>query len=130
MCFAELLTGASDCGDYEYQADFNWEIITSPGYPNDYGNYLSCIWTIKSGSFCSRPKTVELIVTDYDLEDRYDHLVINNGKKNTNLTGSAPLGHPAITGKKFRIRLKTDRSNVGKGFKLKYRCGGSFFLCY
>ena len=58
------------------------QTVTSPNYPNDYGNDLKCEYQIRA----SDGKVIEVTITDMDIEEEpqcaYDSLRIRNGLTN------------------------------------------------
>ena len=109
--------------------------ITSPGYPKAYGNNAQCEWRIS----VNEGSSIEIVFMDLEMETHniceYDFLEIFDG---IDSSGSS-LGkycssenHPMLletTGNHAYIRMKSDDSNQGRGFSLKYsmNCNRSIF---
>lgn len=101
--------------------------ITSPNYPEPYGNYAQCVWKI----IVSEGSTINLSFLDLDLEEqdncRFDKLEILDGPD----AASESLGVVCVsnnqhvqfnsTGNALYLRLSTDASQQGRGFSLNYK---------
>ncbi|XP_066288291.1 embryonic protein UVS.2-like [Branchiostoma lanceolatum] len=104
--------------------------LTSPNYPNDYGNNENCTWTITvpEGRF------VRLTLDSFNAEDGIDILTIYDGHSDSDpqlqsLTGdlSVVTIDPIIsTTNKMFVRFTSDESLTAQGFRFSYRdfrCG-------
>jgi hypothetical protein len=54
--------------------------LTSPSYPEDYPPNLDCQWTIPAG----HDEDISIMISDLDLEDGYDYLILCEGNKDCN----------------------------------------------
>lgn len=98
--------------------------IISPNYPEPYTMNADCYWKIAvaAGSL------VQLVIVDLDLEQhekcRYDFIEIYEGiSHRTNGRRYCGVTHPKIIQSKsnqMTIRFRSDHSNSGRGFHLKY----------
>ncbi|XP_055335662.1 cubilin-like [Paramacrobiotus metropolitanus] len=99
--------------------------IKSPGYPEDYPTFSSCVWTITAQD----GNQIVMNITDLDLEKHEDchadYLEIRNGgSENSPLFGrycgkTGPIIIKSHTNKMF-IRFISDRFRNAKGFKASY----------
>ncbi|XP_066263260.1 cubilin-like [Branchiostoma lanceolatum] len=111
-------------------------IVTSPNYPNDYGNEENCDWTITVPEGNIVRLTFDSFVTEVD----FDFLFVYDGDSDTaaplqRLTGGMlAIYVPAITSTSTQmfVRFTSDESITAQGFQFSYiesaRCGG--FLTY
>ncbi|XP_066263204.1 cubilin-like [Branchiostoma lanceolatum] len=108
-------------------------IVTSPNYPNDYGNEENCDWTITVPEGNIVRLTFDSFVTEVD----FDFLFVYDGDSDTaaplqRLTGDMSDVHvPTITSTSTQmfVRFTSDESVTAQGFQFSYmesaRCGGS-----
>ncbi|XP_046577730.1 tolloid-like protein 2 [Haliotis rubra] len=102
--------------------------FTSPGYPNTYFQRQTCIWTITAEH---QNQTIQLYTMDSVLQNlssrgtcNNDYVTVYNGQY-----GSYHLGtfcgneRPVFNsgGNALSVRLRTDSSQVYKGFKMLYK---------
>ena len=100
-------------------------MLTSPSYPENYANNLSCQWTIKTD-----PGTkIQLRFTDFEFEDhsdcRYDYLELFDGPSSDSnslgkFCGKMVFDHEDLyvsTGNVMFIQMKTDRADNFRGFE-------------
>lgn len=101
--------------------------IITPNYPEPYAANADCYWKIAvaAGSF------VQVVIVDLDLEQhdndlkcRYDFLEIYEGiSHRTRGIRYCGVTYPKIinsTSNQMTIRFRSDFSNSGRGFHLKY----------
>ncbi|XP_072154980.1 uncharacterized protein uif isoform X2 [Bemisia tabaci] len=102
------------------------QVLTSPGYPNNYPGGLECLYTI-----VAQPgRVITLEIDDVDLELNRDYVLIRDGDSPKSqpigrLTGNS-LNNPKIiisTGHQLYLYLKTNLGDSRKGFKLRYSQG-------
>nr|KAG5692365.1 hypothetical protein BaRGS_007978 [Batillaria attramentaria] len=111
--------------------------FSSPNYPNSYDHARMCEWTIT----VQTGKSINLVIEDFDMENApncsFDALEIYYGSDETGILASR-LCHTqttaqtlSSTGNTMYIRMRTDSSISGKGFRASYTavdggCGGNF----
>ncbi|XP_066263202.1 tolloid-like protein 2 [Branchiostoma lanceolatum] len=95
--------------------------VTSPNYPNDYGNDETCEWTftVPEGS------SVRLTFHSLNLEDSYDFLKIYDGGSDDaallqSLTGALSLKSITSTSNQMLVRFTSDSSMTAQGFHFIY----------
>ncbi|KAF5295928.1 hypothetical protein FQR65_LT10359 [Abscondita terminalis] len=101
--------------------------IASPGYPNDYNNNETCVYSIISNG-----KYVNINFEDFALEEdsncRFDNLTIMKPYDYENLIYCGRKKPPPIrTNENVTITFKTDHWISRRGFKILYKfddCGG------
>ncbi|XP_060081465.1 titin-like [Ylistrum balloti] len=112
------------CGDEFLIAYQTPNVVTSPGYPREYGNSLDCKWTIKSDDICN-DDVIHVTIHSFSLEETYDHLVIYNGDTAFDpvlikLSGNVEPQLITSSGTSIVIEFKTDDTASGRGFHLSY----------
>lgn len=100
--------------------------LSSPNYPEAYGENAQCTWRIT----VNRGSTIQIVISDLDMEEHhecyYDYLEIFNGRDSSGESFGrfcTPENYPLridTTGNDAFIRMKTDVSNQGRGFNLRY----------
>merc|ERR1712150_302034 len=100
--------------------------ITSPNYPQSYGNSMNCSWTIK----VSPGKKVELKFLDFNLETatncRYDWLRAYDGTSSNappigqKLCGNSTPPNIISTRNEIHVKFSTDHSVNNTGFRILY----------
>ncbi|CAH3029259.1 unnamed protein product [Porites evermanni] len=102
-------------------------LITTPNYPNDYPNNISCTWQISPG------KThLNLTIEDFMLEDsqtcqKFDFLKIEfkvgYNRQHVTLCGQEPSRQVSlkIDGTEVKMIFHSDTSFAERGFKISYR---------
>lgn len=98
--------------------------FSSPNYPNDYGNSLSCTWTISIPS-----GIIQLEFADFELESSstcsYDRVVVRDSTSTGPILGTycgtqlPPL--ITATGRTIIVQLITDSSVAYQGFSANWR---------
>ncbi|XP_066263249.1 cubilin-like [Branchiostoma lanceolatum] len=99
-------------------------IVTSPNYPNDYGNEENCNWTITVPEGNIVRLTFDSFVTEVD----YDFLFVYDGDSDTaaqlqRLTGNMSAVYvPTITSTSTEmfVRFTSDGSKTAQGFQFSY----------
>ncbi|KAM4828885.1 cubilin [Thomomys bottae] len=105
-------------------------IFFSPGWPENYDNYLDCTWVIQAPG-----STVELNILSLDIEAHwtcaYDKLVIRDGANAmapelATVCGKELPGPIRSTGDHMYIHFTSDYSGSGAGFNASFHksCGG------
>ena len=115
--------------------------ITSPNYPNKYGRFDNCKWTLQA----PKDHTIDLNFQDFLLEKSYrnirgtyclDYLSIYNWqqvKENKILKrtcGSNSPGNVSSSDRHLTIVFKSDSGKEKKGFKLSYQTIGKLMNMY
>ncbi|CAG9535646.1 unnamed protein product [Cercopithifilaria johnstoni] len=101
------------------------KIIQSPNYPNEYGNNLSCSWSIMLES--SRPILAKFLTMDIENSPlcKKDGIVVHSnpiymdGTANNKLCGNLSEWNKTFPNGRVFIGFTTDSNIVGKGFKLQ-----------
>ncbi|KAI8478628.1 CUB and sushi domain-containing protein 3 [Branchiostoma belcheri] len=110
----------TDCNGNIPQASSTPQQLTSPGYPNNYGNNLNCRWTIQSAS----GTIIHLHFIAFSLEDGYDNLNIFDGSAGStpaqSLTGNNVPSDFDSSGNTVVVQFTSDQSVVQSGFLLEY----------
>ena len=103
--------------------------ITSPNYPNDYGNHLDCQVTIRYGV----NETVVITFLVFDVEEGYDFLAIHDGEStdsplmSSKLSGTSPSGTTMrSTGNVMTLHFHSDSRSTKTGFRLYAHVGKNF----
>ena len=113
------------CGGTPLDITATGGTITSPNFPNNYGNDQVCIWriTVPSGSL------VQLSFTALELEDHstcnYDFVEVQNGFGNISPLIGKYCGStqpPSLTtdGRSIYVKFKSDSSVTFKGFSATF----------
>ncbi|XP_063243609.1 sushi, von Willebrand factor type A, EGF and pentraxin domain-containing protein 1 isoform X2 [Bacillus rossius redtenbacheri] len=102
------------------------QMLTSPGYPQDYPGGLECLYIITA----QIGRIITLQIEDLDLETNRDSILIRNGdnpmsKPLARLTGAASDNPPIVmsTGSQLYLYFKTSLGDSRRGFKIKYSQG-------
>lgn len=102
--------------------------VTSPNYPEHYASNTICAWKI----MVNRGSTIQIIFTDVDLEAsqssscNFDYIEIFDGADISSKSLGrycSPDNHPLnleSTSNIMFIRMKTDNSENGRGFSIRY----------
>ncbi|CAL8142101.1 unnamed protein product [Orchesella dallaii] len=118
---------AGGCGGM-YRASSGY--IYSPNYPGNYDNNDDCSWLIS----VDRNHVVKLEFESFGVERHincsYDHVAVYDGRSVSDplllMHCGDQIPDPAViqsTNYQMLVRLKTDGSSAGKGFKAKYSFG-------
>lgn len=100
--------------------------LSSPNYPEAYGENAQCAWRITS----NQGSTIQIVMADLDMENHpecnYDYLEIFDGRDSSGESfgrfctqENVPLRIETVGNNAF-IRMKSDISNQGRGFNLRY----------
>ncbi|XP_055601686.1 cubilin homolog [Uranotaenia lowii] len=100
--------------------------IISPNYPEPYGNRAQCTWRIS----VSEGSAVHIVFSDLELEShpncRYDYLEVFDGKDVSSKSmgryctaDTDPIQLDTSTNHAL-VKMRTDDTNHGRGFHLKY----------
>ena len=115
-------------------SDFNQSLITSPNYPNGYGDNQSCWWRI----WAEEGQIIELKIEEFELEYSsectYDWLQAYDGTNSSartllgrKLCGSSTFTTPdkiRTEGPDLYLEFHSDISHIEKGFKISYTFKG------
>ena len=107
-----------------YLVDNQERNLTSPGYPEKYGDDIDCEWKVTA---LDAPNIL-VSVFAFDVERGYDFFMIGNthNVENTSttialLTGVIKLRTLTSTGSQLWMRFKSDRSGRRQGFVLQLK---------
>ena len=101
------------------------QVIRSPGYPQNYDNYLDCQWVLKAPA----GKKFKIHFDTFETENCHDGMSIYDGdtikwwspqELRANLCGSSIPGDVQSTGNTILIRFSSDETVSDRGFKLTY----------
>lgn len=102
--------------------------IISPNYPEPYMHRAECKWTIAVAA----GNLIRLLIVDLQLEEhtkcRYDYIEIYEGNNRRNGQRYCQYPYPKIITSKsnvLNIEFRSDFTNSGRGFHLKYETGES-----
>ncbi|XP_012136673.2 cubilin [Megachile rotundata] len=97
--------------------------IMSPNYPQPYSQQADCKWRIAVAA----GSVVRLIIVDLQLEHhdkcRFDYIEISEGIDHRSMQRYCSNSHPKVIETKsniVNIRFRSDFTNSGRGFHLKY----------
>ncbi|XP_019645259.1 PREDICTED: uncharacterized protein LOC109486004 [Branchiostoma belcheri] len=96
--------------------------LTSPNYPNNYGNGWRCEWWL----IAPEGSTIRLTFDRFHLEERYDFFYVYDGDGTSDwrfiqrLTGELSVGPINSTSNRMFLRFTSDFSTTEKGFALTY----------
>jgi cubilin len=128
---------ANVCKNSTLSASGTGKFITSPGYPNNYANNMSCQWHI---SAASSSQVVVLKLLDFYLEGLYpfwciDYVHIYDGSNTSSpriktLCDHYIFDHKYVSsGPSMTVVFHSDSSDNFKGFKLEYTSQEKSALC-
>ena len=121
FCLALELSGT--CTD-TYDISMS-SYITSPSYPQRYGNNVDCRWTIAA----FHQRTIALNFTQFHTESCCDKLSIYSGT-NVNaihletLSGTSYPSQILFTGKRTYLKFTSDQNGGKKGFRILLKSYG------
>ncbi|XP_072385212.1 uncharacterized protein uif isoform X2 [Diabrotica undecimpunctata] len=102
------------------------QVLTSPGYPEQYPGGLECLYVIQSQG----GKIITLEVDDLDLDDNRDFILVRDGdspksKPIARLTGKWENNEKVImsTGNQLYIYFRTRLGDSKRGFRIRYTQG-------
>ncbi|KAI0239137.1 hypothetical protein LSAT2_010115 [Lamellibrachia satsuma] len=93
--------------------------IQSPGYPG-YRNNMHCVIIVRLNNTRGHERRVRLHVDEFNLEDKYDYLVIGSTKKAGSDLQAGASYTVTTNDEDFRWLFVTDGSIVGNGFSFRY----------
>ncbi|XP_077981827.1 cubilin-like [Glandiceps talaboti] len=99
--------------------------IQSPMYPANYPHNSNCIWIIHVSDDHHFSAQISLVFNDFELEDRYDNLLIGIGDDPDNepewtLTGSDLPDEIEIRAPTAWLRFQSDFTIAKRGFDISY----------
>ncbi|CAO4367180.1 unnamed protein product [Caenorhabditis nigoni] len=109
----------SNCNQYMLMAP---GIITSPNYPNNYGNDVSCTYRINTlGSFNVLLQFTSFS-TEYlkDVVSVYDGDIVNRQTFKGNFSGNLDPFNLVSSGNMMTVVFNSDAQNGAKGFKARF----------
>ncbi|XP_028131495.1 sushi, von Willebrand factor type A, EGF and pentraxin domain-containing protein 1 isoform X2 [Diabrotica virgifera virgifera] len=102
------------------------QVLTSPGYPEQYPGGLECLYVIQSQG----GKIITLEVDDLDLDDNRDFILVRDGdspksKPIARLTGKWENNQKVImsTGNQLYVYFRTRLGDSKRGFRIRYTQG-------
>merc|ERR1712038_787507 len=92
-------------------------VITSPNYPENYGNYVDSVWTLTA----PLGMLVSISIPEYDLEDstdcQYDYIDVDGNQ----MCGSSDAGYTYVSeGNVATVTFHSDLSIVATGFTASF----------
>lgn len=93
--------------------------IVSSNYPDDYKSDETCTWTI-SVSWSETRSYIQLRVVDIELEDSYDHLIVDDGVYEYKFQNEDAGAMFVSTTSTINVRFTSDVSDTRKGFRIEY----------
>ena len=101
--------------------------ITSPNYPQNYGNDADCRWTIT----ILNEGFVVLKFTDFETERGFDSLLTYNGSNDNSpsleeLSGRTIPSDVMFTGKAMYLKFSSDALGNRKGFRIALKTFGMY----
>lgn len=122
---ASWKTEPSSCGGM-LRATSQPQILSSPGYPEQYPGGLECLYIISA----IPGRIISLEIEDLELENNKDYILVRDGdspksKPIARLTGNRQNNQKVIISTESNLYLyfKTSLGDSKKGFKLKYTQG-------
>ncbi|XP_019622018.1 PREDICTED: CUB and sushi domain-containing protein 3-like [Branchiostoma belcheri] len=110
------ITSSTGCG--EFLRASSGGPITSPNYPNDYGSYENCVWsiTVPEGSI------IRLTFDSFKTQDEFDVLtIIDDAKVVQRLSGYHQQISPVISiSNTMLLKFTSDGSMNYQGFRFSY----------
>ena len=110
--------------------DFNNRRITSPNYPNGYGDNQKCSWSVRAEEGQIIEVTIGEFEMEYSSQCSYDWVQAYDGKNSSarkllggKLCGSSTYTTPTkfqTTGTDLYLEFSSDVSYTDKGFKMYY----------
>ncbi|XP_034056770.1 CUB and sushi domain-containing protein 3-like isoform X4 [Gymnodraco acuticeps] len=93
-------------------------VVTSPGYPGNYGNQADCTWIL----LAEPGDTISLIFTDFQTEEKYDYLEVEGSEPPTIWLSGSNVPSPVISNKNWlRLHFVTDNNHRYRGFSTHYQ---------
>ncbi|KAM8884121.1 CUB and sushi domain-containing protein 3-like isoform 1-T1 [Synchiropus picturatus] len=93
-------------------------VVTSPGYPGNYGNQADCTWTL----LAEPGDTISVIFTDFQTEEKYDYLEVEGSEPPTIWFSGSNVPSPIVSNKNWlRLHFVTDGNHRYRGFSAHYQ---------
>uniref|UniRef100_A0A3Q3J783 CUB and Sushi multiple domains 3a n=1 Tax=Monopterus albus TaxID=43700 RepID=A0A3Q3J783_MONAL len=93
-------------------------VVTSPGYPGNYGNQADCTWIL----LAEPGDTISVIFTDFQTEEKYDYLEVEGSEPPTIWLSGSNVPAPIVSNKNWlRLRFVTDGNHRYRGFSAHYQ---------
>uniref|UniRef100_A0A3Q3X6W8 Uncharacterized protein n=1 Tax=Mola mola TaxID=94237 RepID=A0A3Q3X6W8_MOLML len=93
-------------------------VVTSPGYPGNYGNQADCTWIL----LAEPGDTISVIFTDFQTEEKYDYLEVEGSEPPTIWLSGSNVPSPIISNKNWlRLHFVTDGNHRYRGFSAHYQ---------
>ncbi|KAM7373267.1 hypothetical protein PAMP_008132 [Pampus punctatissimus] len=100
-------------------------VVTSPGYPGNYGNQADCTWIL----LAEPGDTISVIFTDFQTEEKYDYLEVEGSEPPTIWLSGSNVPSPIVSNKNWlRLHFVTDSNHRYRGFSAHYQvktCGSN-----
>uniref|UniRef100_A0A669EP24 CUB and Sushi multiple domains 3 n=1 Tax=Oreochromis niloticus TaxID=8128 RepID=A0A669EP24_ORENI len=93
-------------------------VVTSPGYPGNYGNQADCTWIL----LAEPGDTISVIFTDFQTEEKYDYLEVEGSEPPTIWLSGTNVPSPIVSNKNWlRLHFVTDGNHRYRGFSAHYQ---------
>uniref|UniRef100_A0A8C9X3Z4 CUB and Sushi multiple domains 3 n=1 Tax=Sander lucioperca TaxID=283035 RepID=A0A8C9X3Z4_SANLU len=93
-------------------------VVTSPGYPGNYGNQADCTWIL----LAEPGDTISVIFTDFQTEEKYDYLEVEGSEPPTIWLSGSNVPSPIVSNKNWlRLHFMTDSNHRYRGFSAHYQ---------
>ncbi|XP_063755390.1 CUB and sushi domain-containing protein 3 [Eleginops maclovinus] len=93
-------------------------VVTSPGYPGNYGNQADCTWIL----LAEPGDTISVIFTDFQTEEKYDYLEVEGSEPPTIWLSGSNVPSPVVSNKNWlRLHFVTDNNHRYRGFSAHYQ---------
>uniref|UniRef100_H2LDN6 CUB and Sushi multiple domains 3 n=1 Tax=Oryzias latipes TaxID=8090 RepID=H2LDN6_ORYLA len=93
-------------------------VVTSPGYPGNYGNQADCTWIL----LAEPGDTISVIFTDFQTEEKYDYLEVEGSEPPTIMLSGTNVPSPIVSNKNWlRLHFVTDGNHRYRGFSAHYQ---------
>ena len=100
-------------------------VITTPNYPNNYPNYMDCLWTIQLHPAMLIPLVCDEISIEKEEDCPYDYMEIleGDGLHSTVIERHCGVLNRSLTVERngsLSIRFVSDQDKENKGFRCSY----------
>ncbi|XP_070403552.1 CUB and sushi domain-containing protein 3 isoform X11 [Nothobranchius furzeri] len=93
-------------------------VVTSPGYPGNYGNQADCTWIL----LAEPGDTISVIFTDFQTEEKYDYLEVEGSEPPTIWLSGSNVPSPIVSNKNWlRLHFVSDSNHRYRGFTAHYQ---------
>ncbi|XP_061670636.1 CUB and sushi domain-containing protein 3 isoform X2 [Syngnathoides biaculeatus] len=93
-------------------------VVTSPGYPGNYGNQADCTWIL----LAEPGDTISVVFTDFHTEEKYDYLEVEGSEPPTIWLSGSNVPSPVVSNKNWlRLHFVTDNNHRYRGFSAHYQ---------